>query len=239
MSWFDASGLANIAKTALKEAQKTIDKALDIRDEDDITKDDKAKSTSSSGSAFPLGSKEKQGAIPEVSNEIVNEKDVLSVTMPTWGSFTGSFFQVDNYSSAKDKASTLISTQPQKLSLILSPENQNVAPSTTSVNELTHAAAKSKSAENVRRVVDGIESSTTNLPVNVEHKKYSEKDDEEKDNLAVHGDSQNKPGKWCEVKVNPLNCAKHGELSYCFLHFRRNIRRKNNYKSKRKRKFFK
>lgn len=38
MSWFnqfDASGFASLAKTALKEAQKTIDKALDIKDEED------------------------------------------------------------------------------------------------------------------------------------------------------------------------------------------------------------
>lgn len=36
MSWFnqfDASGFASLAKSALKEAQKTIDKALDIKDE--------------------------------------------------------------------------------------------------------------------------------------------------------------------------------------------------------------
>lgn len=34
MSWFDASGFASLAKSALKEAQKTIDKALDITEED-------------------------------------------------------------------------------------------------------------------------------------------------------------------------------------------------------------
>lgn len=33
MSWFDAGALANIAKSALKGAQKTIDKALDIKEE--------------------------------------------------------------------------------------------------------------------------------------------------------------------------------------------------------------
>ncbi|XP_053606537.1 TATA element modulatory factor isoform X2 [Plodia interpunctella] len=33
MNWFDTSGLTSLAKTALKEAQKTIDKALDIQDE--------------------------------------------------------------------------------------------------------------------------------------------------------------------------------------------------------------
>ena len=35
MSWFDTAGIASIAKsakTALKEAQKTIDKALDIQE---------------------------------------------------------------------------------------------------------------------------------------------------------------------------------------------------------------
>lgn len=35
MSWFDATGFANLAKTALKEAQKTIDKALDIKEEEE------------------------------------------------------------------------------------------------------------------------------------------------------------------------------------------------------------
>lgn len=36
MSWFDTSGLANIAKSALKEAQRTIDKALDIKEDDTV-----------------------------------------------------------------------------------------------------------------------------------------------------------------------------------------------------------
>lgn len=35
MSWFDASNFANLAKNALKEAQKTIDKALDITAEEE------------------------------------------------------------------------------------------------------------------------------------------------------------------------------------------------------------
>ena len=30
MSWFDTAGFANLAKSALKEAQKTFDKALDL-----------------------------------------------------------------------------------------------------------------------------------------------------------------------------------------------------------------
>lgn len=34
MSWLNTSSIANLAKSALKEAQKTIDKALDIRESD-------------------------------------------------------------------------------------------------------------------------------------------------------------------------------------------------------------
>lgn len=35
MSWFDAAGLTSLAKSALKEAQRTIDKALDIEENDE------------------------------------------------------------------------------------------------------------------------------------------------------------------------------------------------------------
>lgn len=38
MSWFDASSFANLAKNALKEAQKTLDKALDINEEEEGSK---------------------------------------------------------------------------------------------------------------------------------------------------------------------------------------------------------
>lgn len=34
MSWFDASSFSKYAKTALKQAQKNIDKVLDISEED-------------------------------------------------------------------------------------------------------------------------------------------------------------------------------------------------------------
>ncbi|XP_053679121.1 uncharacterized protein LOC128730114, partial [Anopheles nili] len=37
MSWFDTSGIAILAKNALKEAQKQIDKALDIKDDEEAT----------------------------------------------------------------------------------------------------------------------------------------------------------------------------------------------------------
>lgn len=44
MSWFDTSNIVSLAKSTLKEAQKTIDKALDITDEDSVN-DELDKST--------------------------------------------------------------------------------------------------------------------------------------------------------------------------------------------------
>ena len=37
MSWFDTAGFASLAKSALKEAQKTFDKALDLEAVDEKT----------------------------------------------------------------------------------------------------------------------------------------------------------------------------------------------------------
>uniref|UniRef100_A0A1L8DIC6 Putative transcription factor tmf tata element modulatory factor n=1 Tax=Nyssomyia neivai TaxID=330878 RepID=A0A1L8DIC6_9DIPT len=88
MSWFDTAGLANLAKTALKEAQKQIDKALDIKDDD--------------GKSTDVGEKNKD---PRATPMILQKADVGSKTAPTtpsvgnlkdspnfWGSFSGSFF---------------------------------------------------------------------------------------------------------------------------------------------------
>lgn len=44
MSWFDTSNIVSLAKSTLKEAQKTIDKALDITEEDSVN-DELDKST--------------------------------------------------------------------------------------------------------------------------------------------------------------------------------------------------
>mgnify|MGYP007016985965 FL=1 len=138
MSWFDATGLANIAKTALKEAQKTIDKALDIRDEEEISDNVKPKLSNKGENSFEKKeSKDKQEVIKYNDNE-KNVESLKANKMPTsnWGSFSGSFFQIDNSKNSNDK-SVLISTQPQKLSLLLSNENEKVAPLATPETELT------------------------------------------------------------------------------------------------------
>lgn len=88
MSWFDATGLASIAKSALKEAQKTIDKALDIQESEFTsapidTNDDFfgtwGLAQSSSGAEF----REEVPRVPTKNN----------LTTSLWGSFTGSFFE--------------------------------------------------------------------------------------------------------------------------------------------------
>ncbi|XP_058445077.1 TATA element modulatory factor [Malaya genurostris] len=94
MSWFDTTGIANLAKTALKEAQKQIDKALDIKEEEEC--DGAAKGgggteklvrSVSGGSktepCSPVGAAEAKGA------GNVGKGQVDSI----WGSFTGSFFE--------------------------------------------------------------------------------------------------------------------------------------------------
>lgn len=90
MSWFnqfDASGFANLAKTALKEAQKTIDKALDIKDEDES--DD----------------------VQETTETVKDEEDqdsqqkVSKLSSSLWSSFTNSVFE--NQDEEADKQNGL------------------------------------------------------------------------------------------------------------------------------------
>ena len=81
MSWFDPTGIASLAKNALIEAQKKIDKALDIKEKDD----------------------ELPGATT-MSSEVKTTKMKQSMSNPSllqennsiWGSFSGSFFDNPN-----------------------------------------------------------------------------------------------------------------------------------------------
>ncbi|XP_033215699.1 TATA element modulatory factor isoform X2 [Belonocnema kinseyi] len=96
MSWFDASGFASLAKSALKEAQKTIDKALDIKDEEQ--KETKAPSAEMTDFFETWGLEEKESAEKKElaeEKESMEEKPNLSQQQTTsiWGSFTGSFFE--------------------------------------------------------------------------------------------------------------------------------------------------
>lgn len=112
MSWFDTSGFASLAKTALKEAQKTIDKALDIKDDDlapnsaghviatpvDSNNDDffSAWGINQADSVKPAATTSVSS--PETSTPVVTKSPtrttnkINNMTASLWGSFTGSFF---------------------------------------------------------------------------------------------------------------------------------------------------
>ena len=81
-SWFDAKHISSFAKTALNEAQKTLDKALDIKEENDGEN----------------GADGEANAAPEG----VSTAAIASSKL--WGSFTGSFFD-PNEKGAADQAS--------------------------------------------------------------------------------------------------------------------------------------
>ena len=81
-SWFDAKNISSFAKTALNEAQKTLDKALDIKEEND-------------GGDVADG---EGNSVPER----VSTAAIASSKL--WGSFSGSFFD-PNEKGAADQGS--------------------------------------------------------------------------------------------------------------------------------------
>ncbi|XP_059476041.1 TATA element modulatory factor-like isoform X2 [Neocloeon triangulifer] len=136
MSWFDTAGIASLAKNALKEAQRTIDKALDIKDDDPAPSKVVAASTSAAedesdgffsswGIKSPTSSLDvstsKQGT-PSAADLAVQHEPTPS-TNNLWGSFTGSFFDADNKAepepgSTEDQPDTaLVLRQPKKVTL--------------------------------------------------------------------------------------------------------------------------
>ncbi|XP_076161180.1 TATA element modulatory factor isoform X4 [Ptiloglossa arizonensis] len=96
MSWFDATGFANLAKSALKEAQKTIDKALDIKDEDQKLVEGCTEDTSDFFSSWGLKNDE------DVDRHPKNKDSKQEATSSIWGSFTGSFFESPKFNEEEN-----------------------------------------------------------------------------------------------------------------------------------------
>ena len=101
MSWFDATGFANLAKSALKEAQKTIDKALDIKDEDQKPLESHTEDTSDFFASWGLKS--------DVHHDVQPHRDKMKeskqeATSSIWGSFTGSFFESPKFNEMDHNA---------------------------------------------------------------------------------------------------------------------------------------
>ncbi|XP_065083861.1 TATA element modulatory factor-like [Ochlerotatus camptorhynchus] len=91
MSWFDTTGIANLAKNALKEAQKQIDKALDIKE--DAVEEVAGDGQQESGTKVDRGESKTEPCTP-VSAEAKGGGNVGKGQIDSiWGSFTGSFFE--------------------------------------------------------------------------------------------------------------------------------------------------
>ncbi|KAK7081030.1 TATA element modulatory factor 1 [Halocaridina rubra] len=113
MSWFDTAGLTSLAKSALKEAQRTIDKALDIEENNEENASahkglsEKLKDESENFFASFGLEKKKSPSTPANTpvETLPSGRDAAEKSSPNpmvgslWGSFTGSFF--DNASSSK------------------------------------------------------------------------------------------------------------------------------------------
>lgn len=95
MSWFDATGFASIAKSALKGAQRHIDKALDIRDDGVTTAPLNTPVDTNSDDFFTSWGISQSGNIQEKEEEadiVTKSPSKPNVGSSIWGSFTGSFF---------------------------------------------------------------------------------------------------------------------------------------------------
>lgn len=155
MSWFDATGFASLAKTALKEAQKTIDKALDIKEDDDD--DGNASDLKSSSSTSSLSVKSVEKYSPETSSEISDSLKVMkqSISNPIlstvatatsasnlWGSFTGSFFDAANENNPNNKPTVTIAPTSRSETRLVSSKTDD-KPLHSSISGRTSSASES------------------------------------------------------------------------------------------------
>lgn len=143
MSWFDATGIASLAKNALKEAQKTIDKALDIKeDEDDDGNASDLKSSSSTSSLsvksvekYSPDSSEKSDSLKvmkqSISNPILSTVATATSASNLWGSFTGSFFDAANENNQSGKSAVTIAPTSRSDKT----QNTNISGRTSSASE--------------------------------------------------------------------------------------------------------
>ncbi|XP_031628476.1 TATA element modulatory factor [Contarinia nasturtii] len=147
MSWFDATGIASLAKNALKEAQKTIDKALDIKEDGDDDASDLKSSSSSSSLSVKLSpdTSEKSDNLKvmkqSISNPILSTVTTATSASNLWGSFTGSFFDAANENNENNKAAVTIAPTSRSESRLIStkaedkPQNSSISGRTSSASE--------------------------------------------------------------------------------------------------------
>lgn len=109
MSWFDAAGFANIAKSALKEAQKTIDRALDIKDEPNVVPLNTPVDPGLDDFFGTWGLTHSGNVKPVIKNSPSEINKEVSSSL--WGSFTGSFFDNSKEAERHEKLSSTSSLE--------------------------------------------------------------------------------------------------------------------------------
>ncbi|XP_035721241.1 TATA element modulatory factor-like isoform X1 [Vespa mandarinia] len=130
MSWFDATGFANLAKSALKEAQKTIDKALDIKDEEEKVIQTHLDEASDFFATWELKSDEEGNSQTKVSSQ--KQQNTSSI----WGSFTGSFFEIPKFGD-KSTTSNIKHSKSLQSTSIENLEKRQLTPSSSLPGNLT------------------------------------------------------------------------------------------------------
>lgn len=154
MSWFDATGFASLAKTALKEAQKTIDKALDIKeDEDDKNSSDLKSSSSTSSSSVNSAEKyspetsESSDSLKamkqSISNPILSTVATATSASNLWGSFTGSFFDASGENNQSGKPAVTIAPTSRSETRLISTKADEKMPQNTNISGRTSSASES------------------------------------------------------------------------------------------------
>nr|CAI5862144.1 unnamed protein product [Callosobruchus analis] len=150
MSWFDAAGFANIAKSALKEAQRTIDKALDIKEDDPSIVPANTPVDPNNEDFFSNWGLVQSGTVKDTKRTIPSEGAKESkMTSSLWGSFAGSFF--DSGKSSESKIANSLedsgegNEQFSKSKLVVQTSEDNIQQSLTSDNDLSTSTQKSDS----------------------------------------------------------------------------------------------
>ncbi|XP_054706620.1 TATA element modulatory factor-like [Uloborus diversus] len=139
MSWFDTAGIASFAKSALTTAQKTIDKALDIQDENTKSKKHDVKQPKAFGLS-DTASASKPLLQPPVTRNVASDPKTQQIVSDAqasgfWTDTWGSFFEMKTESSSKhdpnamsNKETNILDNDRKDDCVLSQPHRANVFP---------------------------------------------------------------------------------------------------------------
>ncbi|XP_034948733.1 TATA element modulatory factor [Chelonus insularis] len=185
MSWFDASGFANLAKSALKGAQKTIDKALDIKEEEPKVISTPVIDDTNFFAAWGIKNESTSSTQPALTN--------IKPDTSIWGSFTGSFFE--NPKGTLDDLKTKTSLSSGSLSEISSEstESTSVISSKSLPEKLASFQDKPSVTESSKEQLNKLKNDDNfqrQKNVKQEGSGYNSKNDSEVDSSSNTGEKQ-------------------------------------------------